>query len=122
MWRRLRAGAEVLLTQSPISTAFFLHNFYETATTLGNRTASFNARRLSMSLLHAMAIQTNMLLGLVSLISGMFIGLILGSVCWYFMKKADRGTKLSVLWLFLVWGALWIGQGLQEPIKRILGG
>jgi hypothetical protein len=75
-----------------------------------------------MSLLCIATIQANLLLGLVSLVSGMFIGLVVGSACWYFMKKADRTAKLSVLCLFLVWGALWIGQGLQEPLKRLAGG
>jgi NhaP-type Na+/H+ or K+/H+ antiporter len=75
-----------------------------------------------MSLIQTTAIETNLLLGLASLISGMFIGLVLGLVCWHFMRKADRTAKLSVLWLFVVWGALWIGQGLQEPIKHIVGG
>jgi NhaP-type Na+/H+ or K+/H+ antiporter len=78
-----------------------------------------------MSLLQATAIRAipaDMFIGLASILSGMLIGLVFGAVCWHFMRKTDRTARLSVLWLFLAWGALWIGQGLQEPIKHLISG
>ena len=77
---------------------------------------------LSQAFATQLATHAGILLGLASILSGMFIGLAFGSVCWYFMKQADRAAKLSLLWLFLVWGALWLGQGLQEPIERLVRG
>ena len=60
------------------------------------------------------------LIGVVSMLAGMFIALSLYSIAWYFMggSQADRGANRSFRWMSLLWGALWIGQGLRDQIGR----
>jgi hypothetical protein len=60
------------------------------------------------------------LIGVVSMLAGMIIALLFYSIWWYCMggRAADRGASRSFYWMSLLWGALWLSQGLRDQIAR----
>jgi len=59
---------------------------------------------------------TDILVGLGSMIAGGSLAL-LPYLVW--PGPLVPGSKRSFLWLFLIWGALWIGPGIQQYIHRL---
>jgi len=63
---------------------------------------------------------TDVMLGFGSMIAGALLA-VLPYMAWsYWARKKDLVAKPGLQWIFLVWGALWISQGIRYSLDSII--
>jgi hypothetical protein len=64
---------------------------------------------------------TDILIGFVSILGGGLVAL-LPYLAWSYWMRAYKGETVArpgLRWLFLVWGGLWISQGIRYSIDAM---